>query len=103
MRWVGGTPAPTIDYTESEHEVWRIVCRELQVKHAKYAHSSYLEAWDKVALPTDRVPQLEEVSAAVRPLTGFHFHPAPGLVPLQQFYGSLADHEIGRASCRERV
>ncbi len=92
MQWEEGTPAPTIDYTESEHEVWRIVCRELQVKHRKYAHSSYLEAWDKVQLPTDRVPQLEEVSAAVKPLTGFHFHPAPGLVPLQQFYGSLENH-----------
>ncbi len=92
MQWTEGTPAPTIDYSDSEHEVWRIVCRELQVKHRKYAHSSYLEAWEKVQLPTDRVPQLEEVSAAVKPLTGFHFHPAPGLVPLQQFYGSLADH-----------
>ncbi len=91
MQWEEGTPAPTIDYTESEHEVWRIVCRELQVKHQRLAHSSYLEAWDKVALPTDRVPQLEEVSAAVGPLTGFHFHPAPGLVPLLQFYGSLED------------
>ncbi len=91
LQWTEGTPAATIDYTESEHEVWRIVCRELQVKHQKLAHSSYLEAWEKVALPTDRVPQLEEVSAAVRPLTGFHFHPAPGLVPLLQFYGSLED------------
>lgn len=91
IEWIPGTPAPEIAYTETEQEVWRIICRELQVKHRRYAHSAYLEAWEKVGLPTDRVPQLEEVSAAVRPLTGFHFHPAPGLVPLRDFYGSLAD------------
>jgi phenylalanine-4-hydroxylase len=91
LSWSEGTPAPTINYTEAEHEVWRIVCRELQDKHARLAHSAYLESWDKVKLPTDRVPQLEEVTAAVQPLTGFTFHPAPGLVPLLQFYGSLED------------
>ena len=91
MEWEPGTPAPTIDYTEREQEVWRTVCRELVPKHRRLAHSAYLEAWDKVGLPTDRVPQLEEVTAAVEPLTGFRFHPAPGLVPLLQFYGSLED------------
>jgi phenylalanine-4-hydroxylase len=91
MDWVEGTPAPTIEYTEAEHEVWRTVCRELVPKHRRLAHSAYLEAWDKVQLPTDRVPQLEEVTERVEPLTGFVFHPAPGLVPLRQFYGSLED------------
>lgn len=90
--WHEGTPAPTIEYTEAEHEVWRTVCRELRPKHERLAHSAYLDAWEKVKLPTDRVPQLEEVSAAVKPLTGFYFHPAPGLVPLRQFYGSLEDN-----------
>jgi phenylalanine-4-hydroxylase len=91
LDWRPGTPAPDIEYTELEQDVWRIICSELQVKHRRYAPSAYLEAWDRVGLPTDRVPQLEEVSAAVKPLTGFTFDPAPGLVPLRQFYGSLAD------------
>src|SRR3712207_2128042 len=89
MLWNEGEPAPVIDYTESEQNVWRIVCRELQEKHRRLAHSEYIDAWEKVQLPTDRVPQLDEVSERVRPLTGFHFHPAPGLGPLRQFYGSL--------------
>jgi phenylalanine-4-hydroxylase len=37
------------------------------------------------------VPQLDEVTARLEPLTGFRYHPAPGLVPLREFYGSLAD------------
>jgi phenylalanine-4-hydroxylase len=91
LEWNEGEPAPTIDYTDEEHEVWRIVSRELAVKHEKYACSEYLDASRAVALPTDRIPQLTEVTERLQPLTGFVYHPAPGLVPLVDFYGSLAD------------
>ena len=37
------------------------------------------------------MPQLDEVSAGLGPLSGFRLHPAAGLVPLDVFYGSLAD------------
>ena len=37
------------------------------------------------------MPQLDEVSAGLEPLSGFRLHPAAGLVPLDVFYGSLAD------------
>ena len=43
------------------------------------------------ALPTDRVPSLDEVSARLEPITGFRYVPAAGLVPLRKFYGSLAE------------
>ncbi len=91
LDWTPGTPAPRIAYTDEEHEVWRTVCRELTAKHRTLAHSAYRDAWDAVALPTDHVPQLTEVSERVAARTGFAFDPAPGLVPLLQFYGSLAD------------
>jgi phenylalanine-4-hydroxylase len=91
MDWESGTPAPIIAYTDEEHDVWRTVCRELAVKHQRLAHSAYLEAWEAVALPRDRVPGLDQVSERVAARTGFRFVPAPGLVPLEEFYGSLAD------------
>ena len=37
------------------------------------------------------MPQLDEVTTGLQRLTGFSFHPAAGLVPLDEFYGSLAD------------
>jgi phenylalanine-4-hydroxylase len=91
LAWQPGTPAPRIDYTEEEHEVWRTACRELAPKHERYAVREYLEAKERVALPTDRVPGLDEVSARVLPLTGWRYVPAAGLVPLEDFYGALAD------------
>jgi phenylalanine-4-hydroxylase len=45
-------------------------------------------------LPRDRIPQLDEVSAALAPLTGFSYVPAAGIVPLEEFYGSLADRQF---------
>ena len=64
---------------------------ELHTKHENYAVREYLEAKERLGLPEDRVPQLDEVTARLEPLTGFRYDPAPGLVPLREFYGSLAD------------
>ncbi len=91
MAWSPGAPMPQIAYTEREHEIWRIVSRELRAKHERYACAEYLEAKAAVGLPEDRVPQLDEVTDRVRPLTGWEYWPAPGLVELREFYSSLAD------------
>ncbi len=91
LGWEPRQPVPHADYTEEEQEVWRTVCRELAAKHERLACAEYREAMARLALPADRIPQLNEVSERLRPLTGFEYHPAAGLVPFDQFYGSLAD------------
>jgi phenylalanine-4-hydroxylase len=91
LAWAPGQPLPHVAYTEQEDEIWRIVSQELRVKHERYAVREFLEAKEALGLPEDRVPQLDEVTQQLAPLTGFSYHPAPGLVPLRQFYGSLAD------------
>src|SRR3954451_13547469 len=77
---VPGTPIPFAEYTAAEHEVWAIVSRELEIKHRKYAARAYLDGKERLDLPADRVPQLEEVSGLLEPLTGFRYLPAAGLV-----------------------
>ena len=84
-----GQPVPTIDYTDEEHGVWALVSAELAAKHERYAHPEYLEAKAALALPTDHVPQLHEVTQALMPLTGWCYTAAPGLVPLREFYADL--------------
>ncbi|HVF74997.1 MAG TPA: phenylalanine 4-monooxygenase [Acidimicrobiales bacterium] len=86
-----GDPIPTPTYTETEHEVWRIVSRELAVKHREYANREFLEAVEALALPRDRIPQLHEVTERLAPLTGWKYLPVAGLAPLCDFYGSFAD------------
>jgi phenylalanine-4-hydroxylase len=91
LGWDPTQPIPHVGYTEEEEEVWRTVCRELAAKHERLACSECRRAASRLALPADRIPQLDEVGDLLRPLTGFEYHPAAGLVPFDQFYGSLAE------------
>jgi phenylalanine-4-hydroxylase len=91
LAWKPGEPTPQIEYSDAEHEVWRIVSRELAPKHVKYACRDFREAAEALALPTDHIPQLDEVTAGLQPLTGWTYHAAAGLVPLREFLGSLGE------------
>lgn len=94
LGWKPGETVPRIDYTDTENEIWRTVSREIAPLHAKYACRNYIAAVEALNLPTDRVPQLDEVSAGLKALTGFEYVPAAGIVPLEEFYGSLADRQF---------
>jgi phenylalanine-4-hydroxylase len=91
LQWRPGEPIPHAEYTDEEQDVWRQVSRELAVLHRTLACREYQLGADRLGLPGDRIPQLDEVTAALQPLTGFEYVPAAGLVPLREFYGSLAD------------
>jgi phenylalanine-4-hydroxylase len=91
LDWEPGQPMPHVDYTAEEQGVWRTVRRELAAKHQRLACAEYQDAMERLDLPADRIPELDEVGRRLRPLTGFEYHPAAGLVPFEAFYGSLAD------------
>jgi phenylalanine-4-hydroxylase len=91
LAWRPGLQLPRVRYTAAEQDVWRTVCRELAAKHERLACAEYREAMATLALPADRIPQLDEVGDRLEPLTGFRYRPAAGLVCFEDFYGSLAD------------
>ena len=91
LDWRPGEPVPEIDYTYAEQEVWRTVWRELAPKHERLACRAFREALEALDLPRERIPQLSEITRNLGPLTGFEYVPAAGIVPLDEFYGSLAD------------
>ena len=91
LRWRAGQPAPQIAYAADEQEVWRTVCRELFPKYERYAIAEFCEGVERLGLPRDHVPNLDDVSDLVEPLTGWRYVPAAGLVPLREFYGTLRD------------
>ena len=94
LDWVDGAPLPVARYTDEEHEVWRVVSRELERKHERLACRAAREGRARIDLPADHIPQLTDVTAALAPLSGFTYLPAAGLVPLRVFYGSLADRRF---------
>lgn len=91
LRWRPGRPAPQIAYAGDEQRVWRTVRRELAPLHERLAVGEYREALAALALPADRVPGLDEVSARLLELSGWRYVPAAGLVELREFLGALAD------------
>jgi len=86
-----GEPIPHAPYSEREHDVWRVVTAELAVKHQQYATAETLKGKQRLGLPTDHVPQLDEVNDLLMPLTGFRYEPVSGLVGPRDFYGRLGD------------
>jgi phenylalanine-4-hydroxylase len=86
-----GSRIPRVEYTDVEHDVWRTVSRELAVKHRQYATRSFLDSQAALALPSDHIPQLSDVTARLEPLSGFRYEPVAGLAPLRTFYGSFVD------------
>jgi phenylalanine-4-hydroxylase len=91
MDWNAGDPLPEIPYTDDEHQVWVVVAAELTKKHHRLAPREVIEAGEQIQLPNDHIPQLTEVNELLAGHTGFRYQPAAGLVPLKEFYGSLAD------------
>jgi phenylalanine-4-hydroxylase len=86
-----GEQIPNVEYNEVEHDVWRIVSRELAEKHRRYATRAYLEGVEALALPGDHIPQLDDVTARLAPISGFAYEPIAGLAPLRTFYQSFDD------------
>ena len=86
-----GDPIPHAPYTEDEHGVWRLVSTELETRHRQYATAETLKGKERLGLPTDHVPQLDEVNDLLTPLTGFRYEPVSGLVGPRDFYGRLGD------------
>jgi phenylalanine-4-hydroxylase len=92
--WQLGDDIPLVEYTPEEDALWSLVSRELAEQHQRYACVAYRDAAARLALPSSRVPQLRDVSAALHRLTGFEIGPVPGLVPTRTFYGSLANRRF---------
>ena len=83
-------PAATIGYTDAEHAVWSTVAATLGPAWERHASAGVLRARERLGLPTDRVPQLADVDAWLRPLTGFGYRAVDGILPTKEFFGALA-------------
>ena len=82
-----------IDYTDEEHGVWTAVSAALAPLWRRFAAFEVQEAHDRLGLPSDRLPQLDEVTAGLAALTGFRFRAVEGLVDKVTFFEALS-HQI---------
>ena len=80
---------PVFSYTHEEHETWRLVSEILVRLQDRYACRAFLEGREKLALPLDQVPQLDDVSARMESTTGFMLAPVGGLLEKGEFLSML--------------
>ncbi len=86
-----GAFMPHAPYSDEEHAVWALVQGELRERHRQFAPKVLVEAGERLGLPTDHIPQLDEVSGLLEPLTGFRYEPVAGLVAIRDFYSVFGD------------
>jgi len=79
-----------IDYTAEEHGVWAAVSAALAPLWRQHGARQVQEAQERLGLPQDRLPQLDQVTAKLAPLTGFRFRAVEGLVDKVTFFDALA-------------
>ncbi len=89
-----GEPARHIDYTAAENETWATAAKALTELHDVYACRAFLNGVERLDLPSDRVPQLADVSRRLQELTNWRIDAAPGLAPTRDFYGALAERRF---------
>ena len=80
---------PNVQYTAEEISVWQHVCCQLEKVQARRACSFYLQAKKELGISCLVIPQLRELSAKLRRLTGFHVAPIEGLVETRAFLSWL--------------
>ena len=89
-----GDVAPHIDYTATENATWATAQQALGELHRQHACAAYLDGVARLDLPTQRVPQLADVSRRLQELTGWTVEAAPGLAPIREFYGALGNRRF---------
>ena len=84
-----GAPIPDAPYTQEENELWRTILELLAPIHEEWACREFLEYWDKLNFPKNKIPQMQEVTALLTSLGGFRFEPVCGLVMPKTFLVEL--------------
>ena len=87
-----------IHYTDDEHAVWNHLITRQRPVAERYACTEYLEALDRMAFPTDRIPQCNEVSKVLYEHTGWQVAPVPALIPFGEFFRLLSEKKFPAAS-----
>ena len=77
-------------YTEENQQTWReLYERQIQLL-STHASATFMAGAHAIQLAPEHIPQLDRVSARLRPLTGWQSRPVPGYLPSRAFFACLA-------------
>lgn len=87
-----------IRYTDEENAIWAELFARQKLAIRGKACDEFMHGLDILKLPEDRVPQLPEVSAALKRETGWEVAYVPALIPFSEFFALLADRKFPAAT-----
>jgi len=65
------TTSPDRAFTEDQHAIWATLYARQASQISQFACREYLDGFDILQLPDDRIPTLEELNAVITPRTGW--------------------------------
>jgi phenylalanine-4-hydroxylase len=88
---MAGDTIHTIDYTPCETQTWKHLYQKLRVGHQKMAVDlSEFEGLERDLEFHKGIPQITDINAYLKPLTGITLRPVRGLLSPRQFLNALA-------------
>ncbi len=83
-----------IHWTDEENKIWQeLVARQLECIKGK-ACDEFFEGLERLNLPLDRVPQLQEVSKVLLETTGWQCAEVPALINFESFFKLLSEKKF---------
>jgi phenylalanine-4-hydroxylase len=77
-------------YSPEQHAVWAELVGRRLPQLERHACAEYLDGFQRIGLQPDRLPRLGDVSARLRPRTGWQSTPVSGFLPAGAFFEMLA-------------
>jgi phenylalanine-4-hydroxylase len=77
-------------YTSEQHSVWAELARRRMPQLEQHAALEYLDGFETLCLPYDRLPNLAAVSAKLERRTGWNTTAVSGFMPAPAFFEMLA-------------
>lgn len=74
-------------YTKENRETWSILIRRFWEMIPHYMCPEYLEGFDRLQFPIDRIPSLGEIERRLRDHSDWQIEQVDGIIPNDEFYG----------------
>ncbi len=81
-------------YSDEDHEVWKILYDKRMKQLEKDASDVFLKGLAIINLNRNQVPDLREVNANLKPMTGWQSRGVPGYLPAKSFFAFLAQRHF---------
>jgi phenylalanine-4-hydroxylase len=81
-------------YTSDQQQLWSELVSRRMEQLSRCACREYLDGWRALAIDSQRVPHLDEISDRMERLTGWRAQPVSGFMPSRAFFEMLAARQF---------